>query len=87
MFHFIVHYDSIKSDNGGVTEEEIAIDFGSEVDIGSSPSRFVHIKNHTAIEASYNISVEHFVAGKPPTPPESSRKVNSPKRSILSSFY
>ncbi|XP_071812080.1 deleted in lung and esophageal cancer protein 1-like isoform X2 [Apostichopus japonicus] len=74
-------HQSIKSDNGGVTEEEIAIDFGSEVEIGSSPSRFVHIKNHTAIEASYKISVEHFVAGKPPTPPESSRKrVNSPKR-------
>ncbi|PIK33827.1 putative deleted in lung and esophageal cancer protein 1 [Apostichopus japonicus] len=75
-------HQSIKSDNGGVTEEEIAIDFGSEVEIGSSPSRFVQIKNHTAIEASYKISVEHFVAGKPPTPPESSRKrVNSPKRS------
>ena len=49
--------------------------------MGTSPSCLVHIKNHTAIEAPYDISVEYFEAAKPPTPPQGARKrVDSPKR-------
>ena len=49
--------------------EELRIDFGSDVKLGSSPMRRLYIRNNTAIMAPFNICVEKFSV-RPPTPPE-----------------
>ncbi|XP_072179053.1 deleted in lung and esophageal cancer protein 1-like [Diadema setosum] len=51
----------------------LALDFGSEVELMSTPSRVLVITNHTAIPAPFNLIVDKFAAGKPPTPPPRER--------------
>ncbi|KAJ8025227.1 Deleted in lung and esophageal cancer protein 1 [Holothuria leucospilota] len=78
-----VTYTTPKEENTSSVslDDLISIDFGTEVEVGSTPSRIVLIQNHTAITAPFSIALEYFVAGKPPTPPESHKKrVDSPKR-------
>ena len=59
------------------SEDNLLLDFGKDVELGSTPSRLVHITNHTAIAAPFHIAVEHFESAKPPSPPEKETKDQS----------
>ncbi|XP_060064823.1 deleted in lung and esophageal cancer protein 1-like [Ylistrum balloti] len=48
--------------------EDVCLDYGEMVDLGSTPKVFLHIRNESGITAPFNLNMEHFMA-KPPTPP------------------
>ncbi|ESO99858.1 hypothetical protein LOTGIDRAFT_238688 [Lottia gigantea] len=57
------------SDSQGNISEELKVDFGNEVQLGSTPRMYLYICNQTAIPASYSITVENFPV-RPPSPPQ-----------------
>ena len=68
-FHFI----SEKNEN-------IKLNFGDKVELGSVPKLYLHVQNRTAITARYPMGMENFFS-KPPTPPDVSRDdVGRPSR-------
>ncbi|XP_022081791.1 deleted in lung and esophageal cancer protein 1-like [Acanthaster planci] len=66
-------------------EDNLLLDFGKKVELGSTPSRVVHVTNHTAITAPFHIILEHFGSAKPPTPPDKDKeaKDSSKRRGLL----
>ncbi|XP_070564757.1 deleted in lung and esophageal cancer protein 1-like [Ptychodera flava] len=65
---------------------DLMLDFGKNIQLGSNPKKYVHLTNNSAIAAPFNIAVDYFIAGKPPTPPEmqkGSAKSNGQRRSLL----
>ncbi|XP_071803084.1 deleted in lung and esophageal cancer protein 1-like [Asterias amurensis] len=79
-----VTYLTPHSGTDKLSEDNLLLDFGKDVELGSTPSRLVHITNHTAIAAPFHIAVEHFESAKPPSPPEKETKDQSKRRGLLS---
>ena len=60
--------------------ENIELNFGDKVELGSVPKLYLHVQNKTAIKARYHMGMENFFS-KPPTPPDVSRdEVGRPSR-------
>ena len=60
--------------------ENIELNFGDKVELGSVPKLYLHVQNKTAITARYHMGMENFFS-KPPTPPDASRdEVGRPSR-------
>ncbi|XP_077978029.1 deleted in lung and esophageal cancer protein 1-like [Glandiceps talaboti] len=71
-----------------LSDDTLILDYGQNVELGTTPKRYVHITNNTAIAAPFNMSVDYFIAGKPPTPPELKKdgintKTNGQRRPML----
>ncbi|KAI0214893.1 Deleted in lung and esophageal cancer protein 1 [Lamellibrachia satsuma] len=49
--------------------DDCTLDFGSEVALGSNPTRQISVKNHTAIATRYKLSLRTFPGPRTPTPP------------------
>ncbi|XP_041478167.1 deleted in lung and esophageal cancer protein 1-like [Lytechinus variegatus] len=59
----------------------LALDFGDDVELATTPKRLVYLTNHTAIPAPFSLTVNKYTAGKPPTPPQTDRPTaDSPRR-------
>ena len=68
------------------SDAPLALDFGQDVELASTPKQLVLITNHTAIPAPFRLFVDCYQAGKPPTPPPRERQSTaSPKRYIYGS--
>ena len=52
--------------------ENIELNFGDKVELGSVPKLYIHVQNKTAITARYRMGMENFFS-KLPTPPDVSR--------------
>nr|XP_006817129.1 PREDICTED: LOW QUALITY PROTEIN: deleted in lung and esophageal cancer protein 1-like [Saccoglossus kowalevskii] len=83
----VVFYKTPKTDfqpREEVTDETLSLNF-EEVNLGCNAKRYVHITNTTAIAASFNIVVDYFVAGKPPTPPDrkDAARLSGQRRGLL----
>ena len=70
---FLISYHFRKNEN-------IELNFGDKVELGSVPKLYLHVQNKTAITARYCMGMENFFS-KPPTPPDASRdEVGRPSR-------
>ena len=60
--------------------ENIELNFGDKVELGSVPKLYLHVQNKTVITARYRMGMENIFS-KPPTPPDVSRdEVGRPSR-------
>ena len=61
-------------------KENIELNFGDKVELGSVPKLYLHVQNKTAVAAKYRMGMENFFS-KPPTPPDAIRdEVGRPSR-------
>ncbi|XP_060555800.1 deleted in lung and esophageal cancer protein 1-like isoform X2 [Ruditapes philippinarum] len=67
-----VHYQVSEDGREKLNLDELRLDFGKEVALGTTPKMYLHLSNNTAITTPYTFTIESFFS-KPPTPPEQKR--------------